>query len=59
LARLALPEKQRTILLPLLDAMEVTQKESEATLRARLTVEQFANMQTLLLPPTRQAKPSE
>ena len=50
LARIALPEKQRTMLLPLLDGVEVVQKQTEATLRARLTVQQFENMQGLLLP---------
>lgn len=50
LSRIALPEKQRTALLPLLDAVEVGQKQNEATLRARLTVQQFENMQGLLLP---------
>ena len=55
LARIALPEKQRSVLLPLLDAVEVTQRESEAVLRARLTVEQFENLQTLLMPPLSKA----
>ena len=49
-ARIALPEKQRTMLLPLLDGVEVVQKQTEATLRARLTVQQFENMQGLLPP---------
>ena len=44
LARIALPEKQRAMLLPLLDATEVTQQGAETKMRARLTVEQFENM---------------
>jgi hypothetical protein len=51
LARIALPEKQRAMLLPLLDATEVTQQGAETKMRARLTVEQFENMQAMLLPP--------
>ncbi|MFN0104338.1 MAG: hypothetical protein ACKV2U_19905 [Bryobacteraceae bacterium] len=50
IARIGLPEKQRTMLLPLLDAVEVAQRQTEASLRARLTVQQFENMQALLLP---------
>jgi hypothetical protein len=50
LARVMLPGPQREALLPLLDAVEVTQKQTEATLRARLTVEQFENVQTVLQP---------
>ena len=50
LARIALPEKQRTMLMPLLDAVEVTQKQTETTLRTRLSVEQFENMQALSQP---------
>ena len=45
LARIALPEKQRTMFLPLLDAVEVTQKQTETALRARLTVQQLENIQ--------------
>ncbi len=45
LARIALPEKQRTMFLPLLDAVEVTQKQTETRLRARLTVQQLENIQ--------------
>jgi hypothetical protein len=48
LARIALPADQKTVLLPLLDSVEVSQKQSEATLRARLTVQQFENMQAML-----------
>ena len=50
LARIALPEKQRTLLLPLLDAVEVRQKQTETSLLARLTVQQFENIQALSLP---------
>ena len=50
LARVMLPGPQREALLPLLDAVEVTQKQTEATLRARLTVEQFENVQAVLQP---------
>ena len=48
LARLTLPGPQKQALLPLLDAVEVVQKQTETTMRARLTVEQFENMQTAL-----------
>lgn len=57
LARIALPEKQRSILLPLLDATEVTQLGGDATLRTRLTVEQFENIQALLTPPSKKLAP--
>lgn len=50
LARVVLPGAQRETLLPLLDAVEVTQKQTDATLRARLTVEQFENVQVALQP---------
>ncbi len=45
LARIALPARERGALLPLLDGVEVTQKQTEAVLKARLTVEQFENLQ--------------
>jgi hypothetical protein len=51
LARFGLPEKQKAVLMPLLDGIEVVQKETEATLRARLTVEQFSQMQAALPAP--------
>lgn len=45
LARFGLPERQKAALLPILDGVEIVQKETETTLRARMTVEQFGNMQ--------------
>jgi hypothetical protein len=51
IARVTLPEKQRALWMPLLDAVEVTQKEAETTLRARLTVEQFENIQSSFAAP--------
>lgn len=48
LARLGLPAETRTALLPLLDGVETIQKQAETTVRARLTVEQFENMQAAL-----------
>jgi hypothetical protein len=59
LARIALPEKQKIVLLPLLDAVEVVQKQTEATMRARLTVQQFENMQGFLMPAPGQTKPAD
>jgi len=56
LARIALPEKQKQIFLPLLDSVEVVQKETDATMRARLTVQQFENMQALFMPAPGQTK---
>jgi hypothetical protein len=54
LGRIVLPEKDRPVLMPLLDAVEVAQNKTETTLRARLTVEQFENVQGLVL-----AKPAK
>lgn len=48
LARMMLPGPHREAMLPVLDAMEVTQRQSDATLRARLTVEQFENLQAAM-----------
>ena len=48
LARVALPERQRGALLPLLDAVEVVQKESVTGMKARLTVEQFEKVQAVM-----------
>jgi hypothetical protein len=58
LARIALPGPQKEALLPLLDAVEVTQKQSEATMRARLTTEQFENLQAAMTV-AKPAKPAE
>lgn len=44
LARMAVPAAQREAVLPVLDAVEVTRKEADTTLRARMTVEQFENL---------------
>lgn len=59
LARIALPEKERAMLLPFLDAVNVEQKQTEATLRARLTVQQFENMQGLWLPAPARTKAAD
>jgi len=59
LARIALPEKQKVVFMPLLDAVEVVQKHAETTLRARLTVEQFENMQATVMPAPVRNKPSD
>lgn len=59
LARIALPEKERAILLPLLDGIEVTQKQTETALRARLTVQQFENMQALFPPAPARTKATD
>jgi len=48
LARIVLPARERAAMMPLLDSIEVTQKQSDATLRARLTVEQFENLHASL-----------
>lgn len=58
LARIALPGPQREALLPLLDSVEVTQKQTDATLKARLTVDQFAALQ-LALQPKKPAKTAD
>lgn len=50
IARIALPEKQRALFLPVLDAAEVAQKQTETTLRTRLTTEQFGRLQSTLMP---------
>ena len=50
LARVMMPGPQRETMLPLLDAVEVSQKQTEATLRARWTVEQFETVQAALQP---------
>ena len=50
LARIAMPGPQREALMPLLDGVEVTQRQTEATLKARLTVDQFALLQAALQP---------
>lgn len=59
LARIALPEKQKQVFLPLLDSVEVVQKQTEATMRARLTVQQFENMQAFLTPAPGQPKATD
>lgn len=53
LARFGLPEKQRTAFMPLLDSVDVSQAQTQATLRARLTVEQFENLQAAVQPPAK------
>jgi hypothetical protein len=59
LARIALPERERGALLPLLDAVEVQQKESVTTLRARATVEQFEKVQGSVWPAARGGRGAE
>ncbi|MBI2685300.1 MAG: hypothetical protein HYX27_03215 [Acidobacteria bacterium] len=46
--RMSVSGPQREALLPVLDAVEVTQNQSETTMRARLTVQQFENLQNAL-----------
>jgi hypothetical protein len=50
LARIALPERQRGAILPLLDAVEVSQKDSVTAMKARATVEQFEKLQAVMGP---------
>ena len=56
LARMGVPAEQRGVLMPLLDAIEVTRKETETTLRARMTVEQFENLSAVRMPAAKKAE---
>lgn len=59
LARIALPEKQRAVFLPLLDSVEVVQKQNAATMRARLTVAQFETLHAALSSGNGPGKPAD
>lgn len=56
LARMGVPAERRGVWLPLLDGVEVTRKEAETTLRARMTVEELENLGATMAGPAKKAE---